>query len=108
MEGGEIPGARTLVHTGGRQRLTNRTDKTRPLFDLAFHLDDFGLAWTVEANEWEWNASGSRYLQPLYWLIGLKVWVRKPRGRPYVYLTLTIAVDLEVRAETRILDQFNR
>ena len=33
MEGGEIPGARTLVHTGGRQRLTNRTDKTRPLFE---------------------------------------------------------------------------
>jgi len=46
--------------------------------------------------------------------VGLKLCVRKPRGRPYVYLTLMMAVDLEVRIKAQISDlrsiqsKFNR
>ena len=32
---------------------------------------------------------------------------RKPRGRPYVYLTLVMAVDLEVCIKTQISDLIN-
>ena len=92
VEGNGILGAhylRTLARTGVRRWPTNRIDEIQPLFDLAFRVDNLGLAGAMTE-----KLGGGRADRQDAEAMGYTVYVLRAQR--------SWAIDLEIHIKTQI------